>query len=55
MDYNKIKSQNVSFLPITFNDDIIFELLPICFPTSHSRQMQGMDRKYDGHVMLGAK
>jgi hypothetical protein len=55
LDYNKIKSQNVSSLPITFNDDIIFELSPICFPTSHSREMQGMDHKYDGHAWCKLK
>jgi hypothetical protein len=50
LDYNKIKVQYVSSLPITFNDDIIFELSPIRLPTSHSRQMQGMDHKYNGHA-----
>jgi hypothetical protein len=50
LDYNKIKVQYVSFLPITFNDDTIFELLPIHFPTSHYGQMQGMDHNYNGHV-----
>jgi hypothetical protein len=39
LDYNKIKVPNVSSMPITFNDDIIFELLPICFPIDHSKQM----------------
>jgi hypothetical protein len=39
LDYNKIKVQYVSFLPITFNNDIIFELSPICIPTSHYGQM----------------
>jgi hypothetical protein len=50
LDYNKIKVQYVSFLPITFNDNIIIELPPICLPTSHSGQMQSMDHKYNGHV-----
>jgi hypothetical protein len=39
LDYNKIKIQYVSFLPITFNNNIIFELSPIHFPTSHFGQM----------------
>ncbi len=55
LDYSKIKVQNVSSLPITFNDDIIFELPPICFPTGHSGQMQGMDCKYDGHAQCKVK
>jgi hypothetical protein len=50
LEHNKIKVQYVSFLPITFNDNIIFELLPIHFPINHSRQMQGMDRKYSSHA-----
>jgi len=55
LDYNKIKNQIFYSLPITFNDDIIFEFLPICFLTAHFRQMQGMDRKYDGHVWCKLK
>jgi hypothetical protein len=55
LDYNKIKSQKIIFFPITFNGDIILELMPICFPTSHSRQMQGMDHKYDGHAWCKMK
>jgi hypothetical protein len=54
LDYNKIDIQYVSSLPITFNDDIIFELPPICLPTGHSKQMQGMDN-YDGHVWWKVK
>jgi hypothetical protein len=53
LDYNKIKVQNVSSFPITFNTNIIFELSPMHLPIGHYGQMQGMDRKYDGH--LGAK
>jgi hypothetical protein len=55
LNYNKIKVQYVSFLPIIFNDDIIFELLPIHLPIGHSGQMQGMDCKYDGHVWCKVK
>jgi len=55
LDYNKIKVQYVSFLPNTFNDDIIFELLPIHFPIGDYGQMQGMDHKYNGHVWCKVK
>jgi hypothetical protein len=55
LDYNKIKSQKVSFLPITFNDELIFEFMPICFLIGHFKQMQGMDRKYDGHAWCKMK
>ncbi len=55
LDYNKIKVQYVSFLPITFNDNIIFEQPPIYLPTNHFGQMQSIDRKYDGHVWCKVK
>jgi hypothetical protein len=50
LDYDKIKVEYVSSLPIIFNDNIVFELPPIRLPTSHSGQMQGMNYKYDGHA-----
>jgi hypothetical protein len=55
LDYNKIKIQNVSFFPITFNDDVIFKLLPIHVPIHHSKQMQGMNHEYDGHAWCKVK
>ncbi len=48
--YNKIPFQKVQFLPTTFDGNVLFEL-PHVFSTTHRpSQMQGMDRKYDGHV-----
>ncbi len=55
LDYNKIKVQNDSSIPITFNGNIIFELLPIRRPIGHFGQMQGMDHKYNGHVWCKMK
>jgi hypothetical protein len=55
LDYNKIKIQNVSSLPITFNDDVIFKLLRIHVPIRHFRQMQSMKHKYDGHAWCKVK
>jgi hypothetical protein len=55
VDYNKIKVQYVSSLPITFDNDIIFELSPHRLLTGHSGQMQGMDQKYDDHVWCKVK
>jgi hypothetical protein len=55
LDYNKIKIQYVSPLPITFNNKIIFEMPPICLPTGHYGQMQSMDHKYDGHAWCKVK
>jgi len=36
--------------PSKFNGDILFELHLICHALGDSNQLQGMDRKYDGHV-----
>ncbi len=55
LDCKKIKVQYVFSLPITFNDDIIFELSPIRLPSNHSGQMQGMDHKYNGHAQCKVK
>jgi hypothetical protein len=55
LDYNKIKVQNVSSFPITFNNNIIFELSPMHLPIGHYGQMQGMDCKYDGHPWCKVK
>jgi hypothetical protein len=54
LNYNKIKVKYVSSSPITINS-IIFELSPIHLPIGHSRQMQVMDRKYNGHVWCKVK
>ncbi len=37
-------------LTTKFNGDILFELLPMRHPLGHSEQLQGMNKKYDGHV-----
>jgi hypothetical protein len=50
LDYNKIPLQKIHFLLIAFDGDVFFEL-PLVFLIVHRpSQMQGMDRKYDGHV-----
>jgi hypothetical protein len=35
---------------MTFNGDILFELPPLSPSNPSSTQMQGMDKKYDGHA-----
>ncbi len=50
MYYNKIPILKVQFLPIAFNGDILFELLSLLSNAHNSSQMQGMDKKYDGHA-----
>ncbi len=50
LDYSKIPLQKIQFLPITFTEDVFFKF-PFVFLTMHMpSQMQGMDRKYDGHA-----
>jgi hypothetical protein len=48
-DYNAITIEFVNCLPTKFNGDILFELLLVCHPLGHSGQLQGMDKKYNGH------
>lgn len=43
------------FVPIKFNGDILFEVPPLRNSKGHVSQMQGMDRKYDGHVWCKVK
>jgi hypothetical protein len=50
LDYDKILMWKVQFLPIAFDGDVLFELLPILLTAHNPSQIQGMDRKYDGHV-----
>ncbi len=50
LDYDKIIILVISFLPTTFNGDILFELPPLSPSNPSSLHMQGMDRKYDGHA-----
>jgi hypothetical protein len=49
LNYNAITIEFVNYLPTKFNGDILFEIPPICHPLGHSKQLQGMDRKYNGH------
>ncbi len=44
LDYIRLMFKMFFVFPSHFN--IIFEFLPICFPTGHSGQMQAMDHKY---------
>ncbi len=50
LDYEKIFLQKVQFLLIAFNGDILFELPPIHSNVHNPSQMQGMDKKYNGHA-----
>jgi hypothetical protein len=50
LEYNKIPFQKNHFLPTIFDGDVFFELPPVFLVVHRPSQMQGMDRKYDGHV-----
>jgi hypothetical protein len=50
LNYNAIIIEFVNYLPIKFNGDILFELPHVRRLLGHAKQLQGMDRKYDGHV-----
>ena len=52
LDYNKIKTMEVEFLPPTFDGDILFVLSAMGSSSSLSKakSMFGMDKHYDGHA-----
>ncbi len=49
-DYMAIIIEFVNCLPIKINGDILFERLFVYRPLRHSRQLQGMDKKFDSHA-----
>ena len=52
LDYNKIKTMEVEFLPPTYDGDVFFVLPAMDFSSSHSKakSMFDMDKRYNGHV-----
>ncbi len=55
LNYNSFCIEIVPCIPTTFNGDVLFELPPLVSLDGHSNQMQGMDRKHDGHVLYKVK
>ncbi len=49
LDSRAITFEFVNCVP--FNGDILFELPPICHPLGQFGQLQGMDKKFAGHVV----
>lgn len=51
MDLDTVEHHRVQFLPPVFDGDVIFELPPCPSSSSSSsaRNLQGMDKRYDGH------
>ena len=52
LDYDILKIVKAEFLPPQFDGDVMFVLLPIGPRVVHSkaRSMEGMNKRYDGHV-----
>jgi hypothetical protein len=52
LDYSVIRHDRVEYLPPVFNGAVIFELPPADHTAARSqaKSMQGMDKRYDGHV-----
>jgi hypothetical protein len=50
LNYGTITIEFVNCFPTKFNGDSLFELLHVRHPLGHSAQLQGMDRKYNGHA-----
>ncbi len=55
LNYDNFHIENVRWIPTTFNGDVLFEFPHIVSPNGHSRQMQKMDKKHDGHVWCKVK
>jgi hypothetical protein len=52
LDYDKIHLRKIQFFIIAFDGDILFELLSILSITHNLSQMQGMEKKYNGHAYV---
>ncbi len=55
LNYDSFNIEIVPCILTTFNGDVLFELPSLVSPYGHSSQMQGMDRKHDGHVWYKVK
>jgi hypothetical protein len=55
LNYDSFNIEIVPCILTTFNGDVLFELPPLVSLGGHFGQMQGMDRKHDGHVWYKAK
>jgi hypothetical protein len=55
LDYVTMKIEAINFLPMKFDDDVMFELPPLYKPMGVSKQMQGIDKKYDNHTWCKVK
>jgi hypothetical protein len=50
LDSAIMKFEAINFLPMKFDNNVLFELPPLYKPMGVSKHMQGMDKKYDSHT-----
>jgi hypothetical protein len=52
LDFNSIRHERVDFLPPKFDGDVLFEFPPAgpLASQTQAKAMQGMDKRYDGHI-----
>jgi hypothetical protein len=50
LNYDSFNIEIVPCILTTFNGNVLLELPLLVSPDGHSGQMQGMDKKHDGHV-----
>ncbi len=55
LNYDNLCINIVPCILTTFNGDVLFEFPPIVSLESHFGQIQGMDRKHDGHAWYKVK
>jgi hypothetical protein len=55
LNYDNFHTENVRCILTTFNGDVLFEFPLVVSPNGHSRQMQKMDKKHDGHLWCKVK
>ncbi len=55
LNYDSFCIEIVPCIPTTFNGDVLFVFPPLVSFNNYSNQMQGTNRKHDGHVLYKVK
>jgi hypothetical protein len=52
INFDAIRLQQVDYLPLRYDGDVIFEVPPLGDhgQNTKAKQLRGMDRRYDGHA-----
>jgi len=50
-----MRIEAINFHPMKFDNNVLFELPFVCKPMGVSKQMQGMDKKYNSHAWCKVK